>query len=42
LPFVAYETVNYAGREEPVTYELKDRQWYVAALEAIRRELQAA
>jgi hypothetical protein len=41
LPLVAYETIEYEGRQAPVSYPLPDREWYVHVLEKIRHELQA-
>lgn len=41
LPFLTYEVINFQGREGPTVYPLHDREWYVVAIEAVRKELQA-
>lgn len=38
-PMMAYEVIDYSGRDRPMVYPLPDREWYVRALEDIRREL---
>lgn len=42
LPFAVYDKIQFQGRSEPTIYPLHDREWYVRAVEDLRRELQAA
>lgn len=42
LPFVVYDKLQFQGRDEPTIYPLTDREWYVRAVEDLRRELQAS
>lgn len=40
LPFATYEYVRFGARSEPSVYPLTDREWYAAAIEDVRRQLQ--